>query len=141
MPSRLKQIACSLLLSVTPSIALAEIVVVVSAQNPVTALTGSELADIYLGRTNRFPNGQPVTPLDQSERSPIYATFYREYLGQTPTQIKMHWSRLIFTGRGQPPHSLADSKSMADFVAGQAAAIGYMEDTHLDERLQVVTID
>ncbi|NIC07647.1 phosphate ABC transporter substrate-binding protein [Halomonas sp. DX6] len=114
---------------------------VVSIHNPLATLTRSELVDIYLGRTSRFPNGQPVTPLDQSESLPIYATFYREYLGHTPTQIKMHWSRLIFTGRGQPPRSLADPQAMADFVAEQANAIGYMNDAHIDERLRVVAID
>lgn len=141
MPSRLKRIGCSLLLLLASSLAWAEVVVVVSAQNPVASLTRSELADIYLGRISRFPTGQPVMPLDMSESSPTYATFYRAYLGQTPAQIKMHWSRLIFTGRGQPPRSMADSKAMADFVAGHAEAIGYLDATHLDGRLRVLALD
>ncbi|QTP60518.1 phosphate ABC transporter substrate-binding protein [Billgrantia antri] len=141
MPSRLKRTGCGLLFSLASSMAWAEVVVVVSAHNPLVTLTRSELADIYLGRTSRFPNGQPATPLDQGESSPIYATFYREYLGQTPTQVKMHWSRLIFTGRGQPPRSLAGDRAMVDFVAAHADAIGYLDDVHIDERLRVVTID
>lgn len=141
MPSRLKRIGCGLLFSLASSMAWAEVVVVVSEHNPLARLTRSELADIYLGRTSRFPNGQPATPLDQGESSPIYATFYREYLGQTPTQVKMHWSRLIFTGRGQPPRSLAGDRAMVDFVAAHADAIGYLDDVHIDERLRVVTID
>ncbi|WP_104204420.1 phosphate ABC transporter substrate-binding protein [Billgrantia saliphila] len=141
MPSRLKRIGCSLLLCLVSSVALAEVVVVVSAQNPLAKLTRSELADLYLGRTSRFPNGQPATPVDHRENSPAYLAFYREYLGQTPAQVKMHWSRLIFTGRGQPPHSLPDSKALADFVGENASAIGYLDDAHLDERLRVVAID
>ncbi|MGQ4879105.1 phosphate ABC transporter substrate-binding protein [Billgrantia sp. LNSP4103-1] len=141
MPSRLKRIGCSLLLCLVSSTALAEVVVVVSAQNPVAALSRSELADIYLGRASRFPNGRPATPVDHRENSPAYLAFYREYLGQTPAQIKMHWSRLIFTGRGQPPRSLADSMAVADFIAGNATAIGYLDNAHLDQRLRVVTVD
>ncbi|WP_346797122.1 phosphate ABC transporter substrate-binding protein [Halomonas sp. Bachu 37] len=141
MPTRIKRIGCSLLLCLVSNFALAEVVVVVSAQNPLATLTRSELADIYLGRSSRFPTGQPAMPIDLRESSSVYVTFYRKYLGQTPAQIKMHWSRLIFTGRGQPPRSLADSKTMANFVAEHVAAIGYLDDTYLDERLRVVTID
>ncbi|WP_111413370.1 phosphate ABC transporter substrate-binding protein [Billgrantia lactosivorans] len=141
MPSRLTKIGCILLVGLASSLALADAVVVVSAQSPVSTLTRSELADIYLGRTNRFHGGQPAMPVDQRENSPAYVAFYRNYLGQTPAQIKMHWSRLIFTGRGQPPRSLADHQAMADFVAGQATAIGYLDDAYVDERLRVVAID
>jgi ABC-type phosphate transport system substrate-binding protein len=141
MPLRLKLIGCSLLLCLTSSIALAEVVVVVSVQNPVESLSRNALADLYLGRTSRFPNGQSAIPVDQRENSTAYRAFYRDYLGQTPAQIKIHWSRLIFTGRGQPPRSLADSQAVADFVAKHADATGYLHDTQLDERLRVVAID
>jgi ABC-type phosphate transport system substrate-binding protein len=141
MTLRFKRIGCSLLLCLASSLVTADVVVVVSSRSPVATLSRNELTDIYLGRTSRLPTGQPATPVDQSESSPVYHTFYREYLGQTPSQIKMHWSRLIFTGRGQPPRSLADSRAMADFVARHVGAIGYLDDTYLDERLRVVTID
>lgn len=141
MPSRLTKTGCILLFYLASGLALADTVVVVSTQSPVTTLTRGELVDIYLGRTNRFPGGQSAMPVDQRENSPAYVAFYRDYLGQTPAQIKMHWSRLIFTGRGQPPRSLADPQAMVDFVAEQANAIGYMNDAHIDKRLRVVAID
>ncbi|MCC5882866.1 MAG: phosphate ABC transporter substrate-binding protein [Halomonas sp.] len=141
MPSRLTRLGCSLLLCLVSNLAWADVVVVTSAQSAVTTLSRSELADIYLGRNSRFPGGQPATPVDQRENSPAYIAFYRHYLGQTPTQIKMHWSRLIFTGRGQPPHSEADNETMADFIAQNSDAIGYLDNAYLDDRLQVVSID
>lgn len=141
MTSRFKQIGCSLLLYLASNLALADVVVVVSAQNPVATLTRSELADIFLGRNSRFPGGLPATPVDQRENSRAYAAFYRDYLSHTPTQIKMHWSRLIFTGRGQPPRNMGDSAAVSDFVAEHIDAIGYLDDSHLDERLRVVRID
>lgn len=141
MPSRLQQIGFTFLLSLASCSAWAEVVVVVSIQNPIDSLTRSELSNLYLSNDRRFPNGQPATPVDQKESSPAYAAFYAEHLEQTPAQIKMHWSRLIFTGRGQPPRSLADNEAVADFVAENDTAIGYLEDTHIDENLRVVTID
>lgn len=141
MSLRIKQIGCALMLSLAISMASADVVVVVSAKNPVTTLTHQQLSDIYLGRISHFPNGRPATPLDQPQNSPPYVTFYRQYLHQTPTQIKMHWARLIFTGRGQPPRSLKDGKAMADYVAKNDNAIGYLGDTFLDKRLRMVPID
>lgn len=141
MHSLITRIGCTLVFCLATSVALADVVVVVSAQNPVVALTHNQLANLYLGRVSRFPNGQPATPLDQPEDSSAYATFYRKYLNQTPAQIKIHWARLIFTGRGQPPRSVADSKAMAEDVAADESAIGYLGEAHLDKRLRVVTID
>lgn len=143
---RLTSSILGLLLSLMVGIASAEVVVVVSVQNPVEALSQAELRDIYLGRMNRLPNGSAVTPLDQREGSAAHRTFYREYMAQTPAQIKAHWSRLIFTGRGQPPRSVADDSAMADAVAASPVALGYLDSAYLDsaqvgDRLRVVAID
>ncbi|MDR5907171.1 phosphate ABC transporter substrate-binding protein [Franzmannia qiaohouensis] len=141
MTSRLTRLGFSLLILLSANVSLADVVLVVSAKSPVHILTRNELADIYLGRNSRFPNGQPAVPVDQRESSADYVAFYRHYLGQTPAQIKMHWSRLIFTGRGQPPRSLPSSRAVADFVAEHAQAIGYLDDAYLDERLRRVSIE
>lgn len=141
MHSLIKRIGCTLVFCLATSVALADVVVVVSAQNSVATLTHNQLADLYLGRVSRFPNGQPATPLDQPEHSSAYTTFYRKYLNQTPAKIKMHWAGLVFTGRGQPPRSVADSKAMADYVSAHKSAIGYLGEAHLDKRFRVVTIE
>jgi ABC-type phosphate transport system substrate-binding protein len=126
--------------------ARAEVVVVVSAENPVESLSRAELADIYLGRMNSFPNGQSVVPVDQRETSPTNHEFYSRYLGRTPAQIKAHWSKLIFSGRGQPPRAVAGDRAVAEFVAGHHHAIGYLAVDYLsaglaDKRLRVVPIE
>lgn len=121
--------------------ARAEVVVVVSVENPVESLSRPELVDIYLGRLNTFPNGQSIVPVNQRESSPAYLEFYRSYLGRTLAQIKAHWSKLIFSGRGQPPRAVADNKAMAEFVAKNPRAIGYLSHELVDKRLRVVAIE
>jgi len=130
-----------LLFSLVVGTAWAEVVVVVSVQNPTETLSRAELSDIYLGRLNRFPNGTAVVPVDQRESSPAYTEFYRYYLEKTPTQIKAHWSKLIFTGRGQPPARVANESAMANAIAASSRAIGYLNSTIIDERLRVVVIE
>lgn len=146
MPKRgMKTISLGLLLwlglGLLIGTAHAEVVVVVSATNPVKSLSRAELADIYLGRMHSFPNGVSVVPVDQRERTPAHDAFYSHYLGRTPAQIKAHWSKLIFSGRGQPPKTVTGDKAMAEFVAGNHHAIGYLAAGLVDTRLRVVLIE
>lgn len=123
------------------TVCAAEVVVVVSSQNPIETLSRAQITDIYLGRMIRFPNGNPVKPIDLSERSPARSEFYSRYLGLSQSLIKAHWSKLIFTGRGQPPPTVASGDAMAELVAENPNAIGYLSLDFLDERLRIVTID
>lgn len=121
--------------------AWAEVVVVVSTQNPTETLSRAELRDIYLGRLNRLSNGAAVEPVDQRESSPAYSEFYRHYLEMSPSQIKAHRSKLIFTGRGQPPALVTDDSAMVNTIATSPLAIGYLDSSAIDERLRVVSIE
>ncbi len=129
------------LLSLLANLAVAEVVLVVSKETPLTAIDPDLLADIYLGRATQLPDGTNLTPLNQSESSPAYPEFYRQYLGRSPAQIKSHWSRLIFTGRGQPPRSVGGNEAMAEAIANTPDAIGYLDSEYLTNSLRVVTVE
>jgi len=123
------------------NMASAEVVVVVAAGNPVVSLSKTELADIFLGKASRLRGSEPVVPVDQRERSAAHDYFYREHLDLSPSELKAYWSRLIFTGRGQPPKSVRDDAAMADVIAANPDAIGYIDPSLVDERLRVVAIE
>ncbi|MDZ7859161.1 MAG: phosphate ABC transporter substrate-binding protein [Candidatus Krumholzibacteriota bacterium] len=131
----------SLMASAVRADEAARVVVVVSSQNPIKTLSRAQLTDIYLGRMNRFPNGNLVKPVDLSESSPTRGEFYSRYLGRSQSQIKAHWSKLLFTGRGQPPPTVSSGDAMAELVAENPNTIGYLSPDFLDERLRVVPID
>ena len=80
-------------------------------------------------------------PLDLTEGTAARSEFYTRYTGQTPAQIKAHWARQIFTGRGQPPQALANSRAVVERLVSDAKALGYIDPSFLDERLRVVTIE
>lgn len=118
-----------------------EVVVVVSADSPLHALSRSELADIFLGRTARFPDGRAAVPLDQRDGSPARDEFYVAYLGRSAAQIKAHWSKAIFTGRGSPPRAVPESTRLRELVASNPGSIGYLERDQVDPGLRIVRID
>ncbi len=116
------------------------LVVVVSADNPLIRMDRLRLQDLYLGRTSRFADGRQAEPIDQAPGSPDRATFYATYLGRTLAEVKAHWSRIIFTGRGEPPREVPDGVALRKLVARTPGAIGYLERRQLDVSVHAVEI-
>ncbi len=130
--------ACSVALIFAAGNAFADVVAVVSAKSTITALSRSQVADIFLGRQSRFPDGVQAVPLDQSEGSAARDEFYAKVVGKSPAQVKAFWSKIIFTGRGQPPKAVPNSVEMKKRVVENPAAIGYIEAQFVDSTVRVV---
>jgi ABC-type phosphate transport system substrate-binding protein len=108
----------------------ADIVVIGNPQGP--SLTRDEILDVYLGKS------QTAKPLDQPEGAPIRADFYRKAAGKDSAQVKAIWSRIIFTGKGQPPREAADSDAVKKAVARDPKAIGYIDKASVDASVRVL---
>lgn len=117
------------------------LVIVVSAGSPLTGMSQSHLIDMYLGRATRFPDGRPVVPLDQEYGASARDRFYTEFVGRTPAEVKAHWSKLIFTGRGRPPQRLTGDEAVRRRVAEDASAIGYIDISAVDASVRILRID
>lgn len=130
----------SLTLCIGSSATLAEVVAVVSAKNPLTTLSKDQLADLFLGKTSRFPDGTLAEPIDQAEGAPARDEFYLEFADRSPAQIKAHWAKIIFTGRGQPPKTVPNGAAMKKRLADDANAIGYLERKNLDGSVKALLI-
>jgi ABC-type phosphate transport system substrate-binding protein len=127
-----------LTLSVSGVSARADVVAVVSSKSAITSLSRAQVADIFLCKANRFPDGVPAAPVDQAEGSAVRAEFYRKIAGQSAAQMKGYWSKIIFTGRGEPPPTVTDSKELKKRVRENPAVIGYIDRSQVDETVRVV---
>ncbi len=116
----------------------AESVAVVAGDSGIRALGSEQIADIFLGRMRRLPDGQPVTPIDQAEGTPTRDAFYALVTGRSPAQVKGHWAKIIFTGRGEPPRQVASCEEVKKLVAGDPNAIGYIETSAVDDTVRVL---
>jgi ABC-type phosphate transport system substrate-binding protein len=116
----------------------ADVVAVVSSKSPVTTLSKIQVADIFLGKTIRFPDGVQAVPIDQAEGSPERDEFYATFTGKSPAQIKSHWSKIIFTGRGQPPKAVSNSVEVRKLIAANPQAISYIERSAVDSSVKVL---
>lgn len=122
-----------------PPTVAAEVVAIVSARSAVTSLSRSQAADLFLGRTLRFPNGERAVPLDQPEGSPARDGFYREFAERSAAQVKAHWSKILFTGRGRPPAEVADGAAAKKRVRSDPHAIAYIERDQADASVRIVS--
>lgn len=118
----------------------ADLVVIVSARNPVAALRADQVAAIFLGQSVRFPDGAEAVPYDQRLGAPLRDEFYARVTSRTPALLKAHWSKMVFTGRGQPPAEMADSVAVRRKVADDPEAIGYIDRSALDASVHAVFV-
>lgn len=122
----------------TIAVAHADVVVIVSAKSPIKQLSADQASDLFLGKIGEFPNGAKATPLDQSEGSPVRDNFYLKNSGKAPAQMKAHWARMLFTGRGQPPVESGDNETIKKLVAANPGLIGYIDKDALDSSVRPV---
>ncbi len=127
-----------LALSLAGGTTMAEVVAVVSSRCPVSALSKNQVVDIFLGRASRFPDGEQALPIDQSEGSAARDEFYAKYAGKSAAQLKAHWAKIIFTGRGQPPEDVSNSNDVKKLVVKNPRAIGYIEKNLVDGSVRVL---
>ncbi|RZI84218.1 MAG: hypothetical protein EOP38_09860 [Rubrivivax sp.] len=110
--------------------AQAQIAVVMNAA--AAPITKDQLSNLYLGRS------ADLKPVDQPEGTPIRAEFYKKATDRDLAQVKAIWSKIIFTGRGQPPLVLPDAAAVKKAVGTDPKAIGYIEKSAVDASVKVV---
>lgn len=119
--------------------AVADIAVVVAADSDIAMLNREDVREIFLGITKRYPNGEAVVPLDQSD-APIRDRFVEKVLGFQVGQLRSYWASQIFTGRGRPPQRVKGDQQVKELVNAIPGAIGYINAESVDETVKVVYV-
>lgn len=101
----------------------AEDAVVVNADVTATAISTSELRDIFLGRRTIWPNGQRIVVVLVKDGPGI--ADLAAALDKTPQQLLNWWKRLVFTGDGLMPSLVGSEKELMQRVAATSGAIGW----------------
>jgi ABC-type phosphate transport system substrate-binding protein len=124
--------------SVAAPAAWAQVAVVVGAKSPATPLTAAQAADLFLGKSGQLPGAGNAVLLDQAESSPAHEQFYTKVTGKSAAQVKAAWSRLMFSGKAQPPKEVPNSAEVKKLVAANPDAIGYIEKSAVDASVKVL---
>jgi ABC-type phosphate transport system substrate-binding protein len=137
---RIQLCAVGIVLSLAAQSAMADVVPVVSVKSNVDGLNNNQVMDIFLGKTSRFPNGEPAVPIDQAEGSAVRDAFYMQFASKSSAQLKAYWSKIIFTGKGQPPREVSPSEKVKRVLADNPHLIGYIDSSEVDANVKVVLL-
>jgi ABC-type phosphate transport system substrate-binding protein len=127
-----------LALAFANSTSIADVVAVVSSKSAITSLSKSQIEDIFFGRATHLPAGLQAVPLDQAEGSSAREEFYAKVAGKSPAQMKAYWSKIIFTGRGQPPKEVTNGTDLRKRLEEDPTAIGYIDASLVNGNVRVV---
>jgi ABC-type phosphate transport system substrate-binding protein len=100
--------------------------VVVHPSNTLDAMSRQDVADLFLKKVTKWPNGGPVLPVDLGDKSPVREKFSRAVHGKSAAAIAAFWQQQIFSGRGTPPTQKRDDDDVLSHVRANPGAVGYV---------------
>lgn len=118
--------------------AYSDVVVIVSAESPLTKLSNDQINRIFLGKVDTYPDKRAATPIDQPEGREIRDEFYDKVVRKAPSQVSAYWARVIFTGDGRPPKLVDGDIAVRQAVAADPSAIGYIDKSKVDRSVRVI---
>lgn len=125
------------LLSAFHCSASGNIVVVVSKNSSVETLNSSQVANLFLSRTNYFPNGERSVPVEFSQ-SKFKDEFYQIIAGKSSKQLMAYWTTLVFTGKGRPPKAYRDLQPLIQSLLAEKSFITYLDIKLVTDDMKVV---
>lgn len=132
----IKKTIIALGLALTSQAAVADIAVIVNAQNGAT-VDENTIKKLFLGKAKSFADGSSATPVNQ-DATALFDEFNDKVIGKSSSQLNAHWSKLVFTGKGTPPKKLANDQAVLEFVSSNANAIGYVDAAAVNSKVKVV---
>ena len=100
--------------------------VVVNEANTIKDISKQQITRCFMKQTTKWPNGLPVTPVDQAASSAVRESFSNSVLERDVSAVKSYWQRQIFSGRGVPPPEKASDGEVLAFVRANPGAVGYV---------------
>ncbi|MCX2524048.1 hypothetical protein [Larsenimonas rhizosphaerae] len=133
----MRHACCALLVSLflLCSHARADIAVIANPDSDILTLERDDIVNIYMGRYNRLPRGELALPIDLA---PLRARFYRALVQRELAEINGWWARLVFSGRGSPPHQVSEEATVFELVDHNPNALGYIDAADLRPATRVI---
>jgi hypothetical protein len=103
--------------------------IIVNPVNPATTVERSFVAQAFLKKVRRWPDGQTILPVDLTRDSAVRRQWSLELLGRSVEAVKNYWQQLIFAGRDLPPPELPSEGEVVTYVLHNRGAIGYVSGT------------
>lgn len=101
--------------------------IVVNDKTDLDSISVKELRSVYLKKVTSLPTGESAVVSGLKEGD-VRDEFLLKVLRKTDSTLNSYWSRLIFTGRANPPRLFSSSEQLLEFIAKTPGAIAYIND-------------
>ena len=98
------------------------------------------VADAFLKKRTRWPNGEAIRPVDQRRDAPVRRYFSSSVLKRSVEAVRNYWQQRIFSGRDVPPPEADSDVSVLRYVQENAGAIGYVAEAPNVHGVRVITL-
>ena len=115
----------------------ADVAVIVHPSVTATA-SAKDISRVFLGKSKSLPGGHKVKPVGLSDGNSARDEFNEKVLKKSNSQLKSYWSKLIFTGKGQPPKELGSDADMVNQVSSDPGSIGYISKENVTDAVKVL---
>lgn len=132
-----KILASAALLSAI-SLVQADVLVVVHPSYGASSVSTNDVSKVFLGKSSALPGGGPLIPIDQNEAAATRGDFYKKVANKDAAQLNAYWSKLIFTGQGQPPKAVGGDDVVIELVSKNPNMIGYVSGSAATGKVKVV---
>lgn len=116
----------------------AELVVIANKSVSISSITVEQAADIFLSRLDMLEDGTQLIPIDQKDSQASRDVFYSKVLKKNSAQLNAYWSRMVFSGEGQPPKKIADDAEVMALVRANPNVIGYVDAAAVNGSVKVL---
>ncbi len=113
-------------------------IVVIGNPSGVDNLSSSDVKKLFLGKSTKLSNGTTARIVELADGSEGRIAFHEVATGRSEAQIQSAWSRLVFTGKAEAPIQVADYKAVVAEVAANSNAVGYVEESVLNDSVKVL---
>ena len=120
--------------------AQAAVAIVAHPSNSVSGIRADDAQRIFLGKSGEFANGRRAAPVDQTPGTASRTKFMKTVIQKSEDELKGYWSKLMFSGKGQPPREVGDDAAVKAWVASNPDAIGYIDGKFVDGSVKVLFI-
>jgi ABC-type phosphate transport system substrate-binding protein len=101
-------------------------VIVTHPSAAVSEVTQDFVAQAFLKRITRWPDGETIRPVDLRPDARVRSAFSGSLLKRSVAAMRSYWQQRIFSGRELPPPELDSDEAVVRYVLGNAGAIGYV---------------
>jgi len=103
-----------------------DVVVITHPSTEVESIDQQMLFDFFTRDRLYWKDGQAATVFDMRERDDVKETFYKHFLGKSPSRVKSAWLKKKLMGEGDPPEALDSAEEVIERVTHTVGAIGYV---------------